>query len=120
MNSEILARIAAEREAIIANNLPRGHKNFVTDYWFCCDIDTPKEKRREMAMGDIYENACICGKCGDYIRSKNRRDMRYCMCKSIAVDGGSWYARRIGDFNLMIECITPFRDALCEIMEENQ
>lgn len=58
-----------------------------------------KEWRKRLNIGVIYVNAAICKTCGYFIRSKNRHDMVYCNCTDentqIAVDGGSWYARRV-------------------------
>lgn len=66
----------------------------VTDYHDFCTKDTSKETREEYFIGPIWINACTCNKCGDYIRSKNKHDMVWCSCKNVAVDGGSWYAKR--------------------------
>lgn len=67
-----------------------------TDYlWFVTKSSTV-EQRRKFDIGDIFINAAVCRKCGDYIRSMNRRDFKNCSCGAVAVDGGSWYARRLG------------------------
>ena len=66
----------------------------VTDYHDFVDIDTPKEKRRYLNVGDIYINAATCNLCGERIRSKNRHDYVTCKCGNVSVDGGSWYAKR--------------------------
>ena len=71
----------------------------------------PKELRERFNTGDILENAAECLKCGDYIRSNNRHDFKYCKCGSIAVDGGSWYVKRIGDPANMKNIIVPYNDA---------
>jgi len=68
-----------------------------TDYQKFTTKDTPKEKRRKLDVGDIWENKARCLKCKDVIRSKNRHDFVTCSCEAISVDGGSWYARRLGD-----------------------
>jgi len=109
LSEDTLGRLSAEREAVEDANW---HKNpYATlDYWFICDIDTPKAEREKLHIGDIYENAAVCKKCDDYIRSRNRHDFRTCSCGSIFVDGGSHYTRRGGDFNMMIECVTMFND----------
>lgn len=54
-----------------------------------------KEDRKKFNTGDILENAAQCEECGEYIRSNNRHDFKYCKCGNVAVDGGSWYARRV-------------------------
>ena len=65
----------------------------VTDYHDFVTIDTPKEERRRLNVGDIYVNAATCNLCGDCIRSKNRHDFVECKCGNLFVDGGSWYVR---------------------------
>ena len=66
-------------------------------YQTYCPIDCSVEHRRKHHVGDIFENKVKCLKCGDIILSKHRHDMTWCSCGSIAVDGGSWYIRRVGD-----------------------
>ncbi len=51
----------------------------------------------------IISNQVRCKKCGDTPYSSNRHDFRYCECKSIAVDGGNEYLKRVGDFRVMEE-----------------
>jgi hypothetical protein len=46
----------------------------------------------------IVQNALICKKCDGFIVSKSVHDFVYCSCKSVAVDGGQEYLRRVGDF----------------------
>lgn len=38
-----------------------------------------------------------CLKCNDKIKSKHRRDFRWCSCESVAVDGGNECPRIIGN-----------------------
>ena len=66
----------------------------VRDYQDFTNIDTPKEERRKLYVGDIYSNSAVCLKCGEVIRSKNRHDFVTCSCGNVSVDGGSWYVRR--------------------------
>ena len=47
-------------------------------------------------MSNILINRAKCLKCGDIITSEHRHDFRYCGCRSIAVDGGREYLRRLG------------------------
>lgn len=42
-------------------------------------------------------NAVICNKCGDTVFSRTKRDMRYCSCGAIAVDGGFSYIKTSGN-----------------------
>lgn len=54
-------------------------------------------------MDKIISNKIKCMKCGDIIESKNRHDFKWCSCKSVAVDDGKDYLRRIGKFEDIIE-----------------
>ena len=45
----------------------------------------------------ILTNAIRCTKCDTIIESIDRHDFKRCPCKSVAVDGGKDYLRRIGD-----------------------
>ena len=51
----------------------------------------------------IIHNRAQCAKCGEIIESTHRHDFRYCLCRSIAVDGGHAYLRRVGDPGDVIE-----------------
>ena len=48
-------------------------------------------------MKKILANKVQCKKCGDIIESKTRHDFKWCKCKSVAVDGGYDYLRRVGN-----------------------
>ena len=72
-------------------------------YWEYGQQD--KETRRKFNTGDILENAARCKKCGDYVRSNHRHDFRSCSCGAVSVDGGSWYARRLG-------CLEDYEDII--------
>ena len=61
-------------------------------YWQYGQQDS--KTRRKYNIGDILENAAVCGVCGEYIRSNNRHDFKTCSCGNVSVDGGSWYAKR--------------------------
>lgn len=43
----------------------------------------------------LIRNAIQCNHCGDIIESKYTHDFKFCKCKSVAVDGGLSYARRV-------------------------
>lgn len=47
----------------------------------------------------IKLNSIKCLACGDVIVSKHRHDFVWCSCKSVAVDGGKSYLKRVGDFH---------------------
>lgn len=79
----------------------RDYLNFVSR------SSTPAQ-RAKFNVGDIFINAAVCKKCGDYIRSKHRHDFKFCSCGSVAVDGGSHYAKRIGQEDDYIDIIEPF------------
>jgi hypothetical protein len=68
-----------------------------TDYHTFTTPKTPKSHRRKLDIGDIYSNAAKCLQCEEVVRSTNRHDFRSCSCGTLTVDGGSWYAKRIGD-----------------------
>ena len=44
----------------------------------------------------IIRNAAKCRRCGDVVESKEPGQIVYCRCRSIAVDGGRDYLRRVG------------------------
>lgn len=54
------------------------------------------ETRKKIGVGNIRINRIQCLKCKDIITSTHRHHMQYCKCESVAVDGGSWYGRRLG------------------------
>ena len=51
----------------------------------------------------ILINKAQCKKCNDIIESKHIHDLKWCSCKSIAVDGGLEYLRRVGNLEDIIE-----------------
>ena len=51
----------------------------------------------------ILVNKIQCKKCNDIIESKHIHDLKWCSCKSIAVDGGLEYLRRVGSLEDIIE-----------------
>ncbi len=72
---------------------------------------TTKQKRKDLRIGDIYTNAAICKSCDWFIRSKNAHDFVTCKCGKLSVDGGSFYAKRIGNINNYINIIEMYDDA---------
>lgn len=68
-----------------------------------CPQGTPEAVRREYNIGNIFLNQAKCLLCGDVITSNHRHDFVWCSCKSLAVDGGSWYTKRL--FNKMDEWV---------------
>lgn len=80
----------------------------VTDYhdftWPACSV----EHRKRFGVGNLYINAAICSICMYFVRSRNRHDFRACKCGNLKVDGGSQYARRIGDSSTYVNVIVPF------------
>lgn len=85
--------------------------NVITDYHNFTTIDTPKEERRRLNIGDIWINGARCHKCDDIIRSCNRYNYVACGCGAIAVDGGSWYCKRAGDLDAIEDEIVMYSDA---------
>jgi hypothetical protein len=51
----------------------------------------------------IKRNAIKCNHCGDVIESTHVHDFKWCACKSIAVDGGFEYIRRVGNLEDIME-----------------
>ena len=47
-------------------------------------------------INNIRSNRIKCKKCGDIIESYDVHDFKWCSCKSVAVDGGREYLRRLG------------------------
>mgnify|MGYP001352997143 CR=1 FL=1 len=43
----------------------------------------------------ILVNKIRCNKCGEEIESTSTHDFKWCRCKSVAIDGGLDYLRRI-------------------------
>jgi hypothetical protein len=80
-----------------------------THYWQYGEQD--KATRRKFNTGDIFENAAECLECGEYIRSNNRHDFKYCKCGNVAVDGGSWYAKRSYKTDKYRNIVVLFKDA---------
>jgi hypothetical protein len=51
----------------------------------------------DMVLEIIVRNSIKCKLCGDEIESTHVHDFKYCACKSVAVDGGKDYRRRLGN-----------------------
>lgn len=79
-----------------------------TDYHDFSTKDMPVKERRDIGIGDIWMNRIKCKKCEDIIISNNRHDFKYCKCKSIFVDGGSWYGRAGGNLEDIEDMIEMF------------
>ena len=60
-------------------------------------------KHKDISNKKILVNKIQCNKCKDIIESKHVRDFKWCTCKSIAVDGGLEYLRRVGNLEDIIE-----------------
>ena len=61
------------------------------------------EKIKDLSDKKILVNKIQCKKCNDIIGSKHVHDFKWCTCKSIAVDGGLEYLRRVGKLEDIIE-----------------
>lgn len=70
-----------------------------------------QDQRDKFNIGSIYINAMVCLKCKDYIRSKHRHSYVTCKCGLVAVDGGSWYSRCIGEPKDYISVVEYFYDS---------
>lgn len=87
---------------------------FVPDYQWTLSKGTPKDKRKKLNVGDVWINAAVCLKCKDYIRSLNVHDFRSCKCGAISVDGGSYYCKRVGNPEDIINIIEMFEEDVYE------
>jgi len=79
-----------------------------TDYLYYVTKSSTKKQRKIFNIGNIYINGAVCKKCNEFIRSKHKHDFKWCSCKTVAVDGGSWYAKRTGKPNNYINVIESF------------
>lgn len=43
----------------------------------------------------ISVNQIQCKRCGSIITSEHSRDLKWCMCRGVAVDGGRDYLKRL-------------------------
>ena len=89
------------------------------DYNDFCDINTTKEERKRLNIGDIYSNGLKCLSCGDYIRSKNKHDMAMCKCGKCTIDGGSWYIKVSTEDNSPYELLTIMFNDVDDIEDDN-
>jgi hypothetical protein len=80
----------------------------VTDYHDFSHINTTAEKRKRLAIGDLYINGAECKICDWFVRSKNRHHMISCKCGAVAVDGGSWYSKISGSPENYTAITIPF------------
>ena len=62
-----------------------------------------KTKTKDLSDKNILVNKIQCKKCKDIIESKHIHDFKWCDCKSIAVDGGLEYLRRVGKLEDIME-----------------
>lgn len=53
------------------------------------------DKANDFLDKKIIVNKIQCKKCKDVIESKHIHDFKWCTCKSIAIDGGLEYLRRV-------------------------
>lgn len=60
-------------------------------------------KHKDLSNKKILVNKIQCKKCKDIIEFKHVHDFKRCSCKSIAVDGGLEYLRRVGNLEDIIE-----------------
>jgi len=82
------------------------------------DINTTKEERESLHIGDIYSNCVKCLSCGWYLRSKNRHDFVQCNCENETfVDGGSWYVHCGGMDMDLVEIRTVYYNDAKELKE---
>ena len=66
-------------------------------------MNNEKIKPEDLYNKKILVNKIQCKKCKNIIESKHVHDFKWCTCKSIAVDGGLEYLRRVGNLEDIIE-----------------
>jgi hypothetical protein len=71
-----------------------------------------------MTKNKILQNAAVCAKCGDEVWSATRHDYRECKCGAIAVDGGLYYIRRVGDLTAFLDRSIYASDRAIEDLKE--
>lgn len=69
------------------------------------DKGEPKPEPKKI----IVSNKIRCKSCGDVIESTHVYDSKRCSCKSVGVDGGTEYLRRIGSLE-NIEELSEYRE----------
>lgn len=67
------------------------------DYTDFMPYDSTPEQRQAKGVGNIFFNQIECGKCGWFIRSRNRHHMETCKCGAVSIDGGSHYSKISGE-----------------------
>ena len=82
------------------------------DYQTFTTKDMPKAERRALDVGHLWSNSVRCLACGETIRSRNRHDFVWCSCENVAVDGGSWYLKRVGGTKGYEELSEVYNDIL--------
>lgn len=66
-------------------------------------MSSEKLKEKELSDKKILVNKIQCKKCQGVIESKHVHDFKWWACKSIAIDGGLEYLRRVGNLEDIIE-----------------
>lgn len=69
-------------------------------------------------MPKILHNRIRCNLCGDVIESYHRHDMKWCKCKSCAVDGGHDYLKRSFKGELGMKSYTELSESEPQDAEE--
>lgn len=69
-------------------------------------------------MRKIIQNEIKCKECGDVIFSRHRHDFKGCSCKSVAVDGGMDYTKRVF-VGMLSDGTLPFEERSMAMEEEH-
>jgi hypothetical protein len=59
-------------------------------------VEVGRYLQRHLGCGPLMRNAAHCLVCDTIVESRTRHDFRSCKCGNVSVDGGTWYARRLG------------------------
>lgn len=77
---------------------PFNSKAATEDYRKGYDQIDWEDKKEKKYKTRIVKNAIKCMKCGDIVESNYTHDFKFCSCEAVAVDGGTSYLKRCGDF----------------------
>jgi len=92
----------------------------MVDYHDFTSKDMPKVERNQLGVGDIWINAAECPQCGEVVRSRNRHDFRYCQCGTLAVDGGSFYLKRMISKGYTFDDIIEHSESFSDVAQSDE
>ncbi|MFA5376185.1 MAG: hypothetical protein WC455_10620 [Dehalococcoidia bacterium] len=93
--------VVADPDGFVPKVLEDGRRCYCGKYPKCyaCRFhdhdEMTAEERKFWNTGDWRINRAKCLECGETVTSASLHDFRKCRCGNLAVDGGSWYLRRM-------------------------